>query len=213
MLVSTTRSLSCFSGAEVEALSPAATPRRIAFTSIGIGPMRNAPERPSPRVISLNCGKRDACHGDNAPTGQGFRRLSDSKIAYLSSYPAKAGNPVRCGPSASLRANGSRECAPDDRLREAIHIAARKEEWIAFASLRNDGCDIVSRSRGSKSPRFAINVAPQNQRAQGRPGARCTRGLACNVHRRTRTRAYRFSGEHPGLPCAVALRLTSCSPR
>jgi hypothetical protein len=24
----------------------------------------------------------------------------------------------------SLRANGSRECAPDDRLREAIHLTA-----------------------------------------------------------------------------------------
>jgi hypothetical protein len=24
----------------------------------------------------------------------------------------------------SLRANGSRECAPDDRLREAIHLVA-----------------------------------------------------------------------------------------
>ena len=34
--------------------------------------------------------------------------------------------------TASLRANGSRECAPDDRLREAIHAAARrKKEWIA----------------------------------------------------------------------------------
>src|SRR5258707_2405770 len=30
----------------------------------------------------------------------------------------------------SLRANGSRECAPDDRLREAIHRSAKKE-WIA----------------------------------------------------------------------------------
>src|SRR5579863_3589310 len=27
-------------------------------------------------------------------------------------------------PSSSLRANGSRECAPEDRLREAIHVAA-----------------------------------------------------------------------------------------
>jgi hypothetical protein len=26
----------------------------------------------------------------------------------------------------SLRANGSRECAPDDRLREAIHFAAQE---------------------------------------------------------------------------------------
>jgi len=34
-----------------------------------------------------------------------------------------------------LRANGSRECAPDDRLREAIHFAAAKKEWIA-SSLR-----------------------------------------------------------------------------
>jgi len=31
-------------------------------------------------------------------------------------------------PSTLLRANGSRECAPDDRLREAIHVAAH---WIA----------------------------------------------------------------------------------
>jgi hypothetical protein len=32
--------------------------------------------------------------------------------------------------STSLRANGSRECAPDDRLREAIQNAT-KEDWIA----------------------------------------------------------------------------------
>ena len=32
--------------------------------------------------------------------------------------------------SSSLRANGSRECAPDDRLREAIHSATGKA-WIA----------------------------------------------------------------------------------
>src|SRR6266446_8782749 len=34
------------------------------------------------------------------------------------------------GVEPSLRANGSRECAPDDRLREAIHLAARRA-WIA----------------------------------------------------------------------------------
>jgi len=37
--------------------------------------------------------------------------------------------------NASLRANGSRECAPDDRLREAIHSAATAG-WIA-SSLRS----------------------------------------------------------------------------
>src|SRR5438876_7047566 len=34
----------------------------------------------------------------------------------------------------SLRANGSRECAPDDKLREAIHDATT-EEWIASSLL------------------------------------------------------------------------------
>ena len=33
--------------------------------------------------------------------------------------------------------------------------------------------------------------ALSNQRAQGMPDARCTRGLVCNVHKRVRTRAYR----------------------
>src|ERR1700675_1108027 len=40
----------------------------------------------------------------------------------------------------------------------------------------------------------------KKQRAQGKPGARCTRGLACKMCTRTRTRAYRFSGEHPAFP-------------
>ena len=32
------------------------------------------------------------------------------------------------------------------------------------------------------------------------PGARCTRGLACKCTWQKRTRAYRFSGEHPAFP-------------
>ena len=33
--------------------------------------------------------------------------------------------------SSSLRANGSRECAPDDRLREAIQTTSADAVWIA----------------------------------------------------------------------------------
>ena len=40
----------------------------------------------------------------------------------------------------------------------------------------------------------------REQRAQGKPGARCTRGLACKMHKRMRTRAYRFSGGNPAFP-------------
>ena len=42
--------------------------------------------------------------------------------------------------------------------------------------------------------------ALSNQRAQGKPDARCTRGLVCDLHNKTCTRAYRFSGEHPAFP-------------
>jgi hypothetical protein len=37
--------------------------------------------------------------------------------------------------STSLRANGSRECAPHDRLREAIHRAAKKMDFFVAALL------------------------------------------------------------------------------
>src|SRR5213080_2295284 len=35
----------------------------------------------------------------------------------------------------SLRANGSRECAPDDRLREAIHLSANRKLDCFVAAL------------------------------------------------------------------------------
>src|SRR5258708_22695638 len=37
----------------------------------------------------------------------------------------------------SLRANGSRECAPDDRLREAIQ--SRNQDWIASSRSLSSG--------------------------------------------------------------------------
>jgi hypothetical protein len=48
-----------------------------------------------------------------------------------------------------------------------------------------------SRSRDALRPRFASNVRPSKERAQGMPDARCTRDLVCNVHKKMRTRAYR----------------------
>jgi hypothetical protein len=75
--------------------------------------------------------------------------------------------------------------------------------FVAFAP-RNDEIpapDMIIRSRGANPPEVCIFVCPhRKQRAQGRPGARCTRGLMCNLRTRTRTRAYRSSGEHPAFP-------------
>jgi hypothetical protein len=44
--------------------------------------------------------------------------------------------------ASSLRANGSRECAPDDRLREAIHGCNETGLLRRFAP-RNDGMTVT----------------------------------------------------------------------
>ena len=50
--------------------------------------------------------------------------------------------------------------------------------------------DTTSRSRDAKRPKFCKSSTP-NKRAQGRPGARCTRGPVCGLHKTSCTRAYR----------------------
>jgi hypothetical protein len=51
---------------------------------------------------------------------------------------------------ASLRANGSRECAPDDRLREAIQSHKRRLDCFVASAPRNDdlakGATVILRS-------------------------------------------------------------------
>jgi hypothetical protein len=82
--------------------------------------------------------------------------------------------------------------------------------------VRECGCcraNMASPSRGMNCPRFAGELpALFFQRAQGRPGACCTRGLACDLRKQKCTRAYRAAGAfRPSL--RNGLRLTSCSSR
>ena len=100
----------------------------------------------------------------------------------------------------SLRANGSRECAPDDRLREAIHSSLRGA-MDCFAALAMTA-DTVSPSRDALRPRFAGILTPSSiQRAQGMPDARCTRGLMRSVHKEC---AHEHTGQRrtSDIPCA-----------
>ncbi len=61
------------------------------------------------------------------------------------------------------------------------------------------------RSRGAMRPSCARITRPK-QRAQGKPGARCTRSLAWCVEN-TRVSHHRFTGT-PGLPCAMVLTVS-----
>src|SRR5947207_4047907 len=57
-----------------------------------------------------------------------------------------------------------------------------------------------------------IFATSRNKRAQGMPDARCTRGLMRSVHKEC---AHEHTGQRrtSDIPCAMALRLITCSPR
>jgi hypothetical protein len=63
-----------------------------------------------------------------------MRGISSLLIVTWSEYGAVTAMRQGTESRPSLRATGSRECAPDDRLREAIQ--GRKQDWIA-SSLRS----------------------------------------------------------------------------
>ena len=97
-------------------------------------------------------------------------------------------------------------------LRGSLRSHLQRQRLCRCAGM-TDHSDKPPRSRGAKRPDLAVIIAPRrNQRAQGMPDARCTRGLMCVVHKRA---AHEHTGEAEAsdIPCAMALRLTSRSPR
>ena len=104
-----------------------------------------------------------------------FRSLA----AKPSSCPAKAGHPVRRGFSfQSLLSLEYWVYRPSAQLRTR-RVTTTKYD---FAISRHN------------APEVCIFVWPSFQRAQGRPGACCTRGLACDLRITSCTRAYRAAG-------------------
>ena len=71
------------------------------------------------------------------------------------------------------------------RIGESILPIVVMDSGLALRAPRNDGEKITpSHSRGARRPKFCKALALSNQRAQGRPGARCTRDLMRNVHKK-----------------------------
>ena len=58
------------------------------------------------------------------------------------------------------------------------------------------------------APELCNRFCPfENERAQGRPGARCTRGLVCDRQEKKEHTSIQVQRRASGLPCAMALRL------
>ena len=106
----------------------------------------------------------------------------------------------------SLRATGSRECAPDDRLREAIHSGAANRRVDCFGRFapRNDGKHSSAFSRRD-APELCTNHAPRINEGVGNAG--------CPPHPQPRVRNnkahershHRYSRIHPAFPHAMVL--------
>jgi hypothetical protein len=67
---------------------------------------------------------------------------------------------------------------------------------------RNDGSHTSAFSR-CEAPERCMNFCPRDVRAQGMPGARCTRGRVCN--KKAHALATTGTPQSTGIPCAIVL--------
>ena len=81
-----------------------------------------------------------------------------------------------------------------------------------FFGFNYQTADVSPRSRDTMCPSFASIYTLDKKRAQGKPDARCTRGLVCKLAQNKRTRAYR-AAEAIRLSLRDALRIIPRSPR
>ena len=81
---------------------------------------------------------------------------------------------------------------------EAIHLGACRMGGAKRYPSYGRRTFAISRRIASEVCIFVC--PPRNQRAQGRPGACCTRGLACDLRKQKGTRAYRYRRNTPAFP-------------
>jgi hypothetical protein len=122
--------------------------------------------------------------------------------------PAGGGFTLREVRARSLRVMQSRRMGGAKR-----YPSMPAQKVMGFAALYPSYDRHTSRSRGVIHPRFACSFAPFEIEGAGKTG--------CLLHPRSRVRFAQTNGhtsiqgswKHSGLPCAMALRLTSSSPR
>jgi hypothetical protein len=105
-----------------------------------------------------------------------------------------AASPRRCRMRAN-RFNGLRAVIARSKATKQSILSLRGE-MDCFASLAMTVNPTYIRVLAARNAR-GIHESFARKRAQGTPGACCTRGLACNMCIRTRTRAYRYSRSIP----------------
>ena len=84
--------------------------------------------------------------------------------------------------------------------------------WVSLRSTHPTILEYDSAFSRRDAPGVLHFVCPRKQRAQGRPDARCTRGLMCVSANKNLHMSIQVQLATPGLPCAMALRLIRDRP-
>ncbi len=85
--------------------------------------------------------------------------------------------------------------------------------WRGMTSLLAIRRDDENHSRGMFCPRFCKFVAPLKNRGRRECRVRAAPAVSCAKNCTMAHTSIQGSGEHSDIPCAMALRRTSCSPR
>jgi hypothetical protein len=93
----------------------------------------------------------------------------------------------------------SRQFAPRRKLDCFVACALRNDVESSSIQFSNIPEKYASAFPRRDSPGLCCIVSPE-ERAQGTPGACCTRGLVCKMHLKMRTRAYRYRRSIPTFP-------------
>jgi len=119
--------------------------------------------------------------------------------------------PRECGASSTLRPLGS-IADVSGILDHPPSRVTTPGVWYRYEFSNNSRCSFpISRL---DVPEVCQNFPyPLDQRAQGIPGARCTRGLVCNSAQKKTHTSIQVQRRQSGIPCAMVLRLISRSPR
>ena len=80
---------------------------------------------------------------------------------------------------------------------------------IKFSNSRQD---TLPPSRGLIRPNCARTLSLENQRAQGKPGTRCTRSFACKKQKHDERHHHRSNRKHPAFPRAMVLTVSFVLP-
>jgi hypothetical protein len=108
---------------------------------------------------------------------------------------------------------GRLDLGADSQIDGAITLNARRPDLHVKQHVQlRDLAAPCARVLQIHLPSKGEGAGDPQERAQGRPGARCTRGLMCKGSKKTHM-SIQVQRKQSGLPCAMVLQLISCSPR